>query len=337
MKIERPIPITIISGFLGSGKTSLLTHILESDHGMRIAVLVNDFGKLNIDAEQISTIEGETISLTNGCICCTIRDDLLTEVLRLFEKPIIPEHIIIEASGISDPSLIAHTFLMPAMQGVVEVDSIISLVDADQTLALDEQFKDLAQRQIRVADLILINKIDLVNESKLEKVRQYIKNTVAKTRIIETINGKAPLHVLLGTKTFDSTKTQSSAKGTDPEFQTWTYQNDNQFTFMALRKAIEDFPSSIYRVKGFIHLESTPEKQGVFHMTGGRAWLRFGKFWKQEERITRLVFIGKKGEIEPNIINAHFDQCQIKFSREKLKTSEPIMVKNMRALSIVFG
>ena len=337
MKIEKPIPITIISGFLGSGKTSLLTHILESDHGMRIAVLVNDFGKLNIDAEQISTIEGETISLTNGCICCTIRDDLLTEVLRLFEKTKIPEHIIIETSGISDPSLVAHTFLMPAMQGVVEVDSIISLVDADQTLALDEQFKDLAQRQIRVADLILINKIDLVHEAKLEKVHEYIKGKVAKTRIIETINGKAPLHVLLGTRTFDSAKTRNSVKGNDPEFQTWTYQNDKQFTFMALRKAIEDFPISIYRVKGFIHLESVPEKQGIFHMTGGRAWLRLGKYWEPENRKTRLVFIGKKGEIEPNTINAHFDQCQMNFSREKLELSEPIMIKDMRALSIVFG
>ena len=337
MTIENPIPITIISGFLGSGKTSLLTHILSSDHGKRIAVLVNDFGKLNIDAEQISTIEGETISLTNGCICCTIRDDLLTEVIKLFEKSPIPEHIIIETSGISDPTLVAHTFLMPAMQGVVQVDSIISMVDADQILTLDEQFRDLAQRQIKVADLILINKIDLVHKAKLEKVHQFINNIDVKNRILETINGKAPLQVLLGTRTFDGNKAISMAKGSDPKFETWTYENEMQFTFMAIRKAIEDFPSSIYRVKGFIYLESVPEKQGIFHMTGGRAWLRLGKYWNKEDRKTRLVFIGKNEEIEPETINAHFDQCQNNYSRKELETSKPIMVKNMRALSIVFG
>lgn len=337
MRIENPIPITIISGFLGSGKTSLLTHILSSDHGKKIAVLVNDFGKLNIDAEQISTIEGETISLTNGCICCTIRDDLLTEVLKLLEKKPLPEHIIIEASGISDPALVAHTFLMPAMQGVVEVDTIISMVDADQTLLMDDQFKGLAQRQIQVADLVIINKIDLVNESKLKTVREYIRNTVAKTRIIETINGQAPLSLVLGVGGFDINKSESLAKSKNIEFQTWTYQSDKQFTFMALRKAIEDFPKDIYRVKGFVHLESIPDKQGIFQMTGGRAWLRLGESWSKEDRKTRLVFIGVKGGIDPLEINLHFDHCLEKYCREELEKSKPILVKNMRALSIVFG
>ena len=337
LAITSPIPITIISGFLGAGKTSLLTYILESKHDKRIAVLVNDFGQLNIDAEQISTIEGETISLTNGCICCTIRDDLLTEVLKLFENKVVPEHIIIEASGISDPTLVAHTFLMPAMQGVVEVDSIISVVDSEQLLELDEQFKSLAQKQIRVADLILINKIDLVNTAKLKRVHQYVKRLSSKARILETVNSKAPLHLLLGTHSFDSNNIHDVDNRVHVEFDTWIYQSDEQFTFIAIRKALEDLPSSIYRVKGFIHLEAVPNNQGIFQMTGGRAWLRLGEFWHAEKRKTRLVFIGKKSFGHFKEINAHFDKCQQKYCREQLDKSPPIMIKDMKALSIVFG
>lgn len=335
--VASPIPITIISGFLGAGKTSLLKYILESQVDKRIAVLVNDFGQLNIDAEQISTIEGETVSLTNGCICCTIRDDLLTEVLRLFEKKMLPEHIIIEASGISDPTLVAHTFLMPAMQGVVEVDSIISVVDSEQFLDLDHQFKDLAQRQIKVADLILINKIDLINKDKLDRVRSQVKRLSPKARILETINSMAPLHLLLGTHSFDVNNIDKIGNKVHVEFKTWTYHSDEKFTFMAVRKALEDIPDSIYRIKGFIHLEAVPGNQGIFQMTGGRSWLRLGNFWQETERKTRLVFIGKKSIEDSHKINAHFDWCQQKYCREELEKSPPIMVKDMKALSIVFG
>ncbi len=337
MKIESPIPITIISGFLGSGKTSLLTHILASNHGKKMAVLVNDFGKLNIDAEQISMIEGETISLTNGCICCTIRDDLLTEVLRLFEKKEIPEHIVIEASGISDPTLVAHTFMMPAVQGVVEVDSIISVVDAEQFLDMDDRYIDLAHRQVKVADLILINKIDLVHKEKLNQVRHYINILSSDARIAETLNSRAPLPLLLGTHSFDSGKIEHNTERINIEFETWTYRSDEQFTFMAIRKALEDIPSQIYRAKGFIHLEAAPNHRGVFQMTGGRSWLRLGKFWNANDRYTRIVFIAKKSSVNPAEINAIFDRCQKDYNRESLEKSEPIIVKNMKTLSIVFG
>jgi len=337
LRIETPIPITIISGFLGSGKTSLLRHILLADHGKKIAVLINDFGQLNVDAELISTIEGETIGLTNGCICCTIRDDLLSEVLKLLERKELPDQIIIEASGISDPALVAHTFLMPAMQGVVEVDSIISVVDAAQILDMDDQLKKLALKQIRVADLLLINKIDLTNESKLSQVRDYVKKISNDVRMVETIRSQASLNIILGTHTFDQKKLLNVRERVDVKFETWTYESDKQFTFMAIRKALEKIPGSIYRMKGFVHLEAMPHNQGIFQMTGGRAWLRLGEFWKTEDRITRLVFIGKKNETCSESMIENLDKCQQKYCRENLDRSAPIMVENMKALSIIFG
>src|SRR5262245_14173064 len=114
-----PVPLTIIGGFLGAGKTSLVNHILTHSTGRRVAVLVNDFGAVNIDAKLIVSVEGETVSLANGCVCCTIRDDLLREVIKLLSREPRPDHIVVETSGVSRPVSVAETFLAPSAQGLV--------------------------------------------------------------------------------------------------------------------------------------------------------------------------------------------------------------------------
>lgn len=332
------VPITIISGFLGAGKTSLLSHILNSNQDKKLAVLVNDFGKLNIDSEIIVEIEGETISLTNGCICCTIRDDMLTEVLNLLSKEDPPEHIVIETSGVSDPTLVAHTFQMPAVQGLVEVESIISMVDADQLLSLDDDFKDLAHRQIHVADLLVINKIDLVDANRVESVRKYVRSICPKARMTESVLGQVDLEILFGVDRFDKIDLNDIRdENVSNRFETWMYSSEEPFTFLAIRKALEEIPVSIYRMKGFILLEGAPEEQGQFQMTGGRSWLRLGTAWESKIRLTRLVFIGAIG-VEKDTINALLDRCQKEYSREALeKKSEPVIVENHRALTVLFG
>ncbi|MGH1383658.1 CobW family GTP-binding protein [Kordia sp.] len=335
---KKAVPITIIAGFLGAGKTSLLTHILNADHGKRMAVLVNDFGTLNIDAELIVKVEGETVSLTNGCICCTIRDDLMTEVFKLLNQEVVPEHIMIETSGVSDPTLVAHTFQMQAIQGIVEVQSIISVVDADQTLALQNEFLELAIRQIKVADVIVINKVDLASARKKTELTAFIKEKVPNARIIEAIMGRVPLHLILNEARFNPDQLVETTQSHNLAFETWTYTSKEAFTFMAIRKALEKLPSSIYRAKGFIQLESAPEEQGVFQMTGERAWLRMGTHWESEKRSTRLVFIGKKESLNPTEINEHIDECQQTYSREALNTrTTPVKIENLNALKVLFG
>jgi len=126
-----PIPITILSGFLGAGKTSLLNHILHGDHGLRVGVLVNDFGEINIDAELIAGVSGNSVSLSNGCVCCSIRDDLVESTLQLVQGPDRPEYLILETSGVADPVSVSLTFVESELKSLIDVDSILTVVDAE--------------------------------------------------------------------------------------------------------------------------------------------------------------------------------------------------------------
>ena len=218
-----PTPLTILSGFLGAGKTTLLNHILHGDHGLKIAALVNDFGAINIDAQLVVGVEGDTVNLSNGCICCTIRGDLLKETLKLLQREDPPEYIIIETSGVSDPIAVANAFLMPETKPLVRLDSIIVVVDADQILTLDEDNSGLALDQIAVADIVVLNKVDLVAAEELEEIKtelmrriaprvkmrkvflnvvdiktDLVRRTAPEARILEVSYGQVPLELALG-------------------------------------------------------------------------------------------------------------------------------------------
>ncbi len=129
------VPFTILTGFLGAGKTTLLNRILSGDHGLRVGVLVNDFGSINIDAELVVGVDGNTMSLSNGCVCCQIRDDLIESVASLLERPETIEYILLEASGVADPAGLFVTFNDPNLRDRIRLDSVICVVDADQVFA----------------------------------------------------------------------------------------------------------------------------------------------------------------------------------------------------------
>ena len=313
----KQVPITIITGFLGAGKTTLLNYILNNNHGMRIAVLVNDFGSVNIDSELIIGVEGESVSLSNGCICCTIRDDLLKAVLGVIQRENPPEYIVIETSGVSDPFAVAETFMLPALRPFAAVDSIVTVVDAEQIRDLQGEQEVLAMDQISAADIIVMNKVDLVDKAGLSVARSFIREVVPDAHILEVTQGRAPLELLLGVGQYSIEKLQSREKrdvhvhGVETHahehehehadhtlvFNTWTYQTDEPLNYKALCEAIDNLPLTIFRSKGFVYLKEAPERKAVVHIVGKRAQLTFAGPWGESAPTTRLVFIGTQGGV----------------------------------------
>src|SRR5271167_3438178 len=199
------VPMTILTGFLGAGKTTLLNRILTGDHGLRVGVLVNDFGSINIDAELVVGVDGNMISLANGCVCCQIRDDLTESVTALLARPETVEYILLEASGVADPAGIFMTFTDPNLRDRIRLDSVICVVDADQVFAHPEYppLMQLKLHQVGFADMLVLNKVGLAGPARVGKVRAWLHEHFNRLRIVETNHCEVPYEILLGVGRFD--------------------------------------------------------------------------------------------------------------------------------------
>jgi len=196
---KRGMPVTIITGFLGSGKTTLLNHILQNQQDLKVAVLVNEFGDINIDSQLLVTVDENMMELSNGCICCTINDGLVDAVYSVLEKGDRIDYMIVETTGVADPLPIALTFLGTELQHLTRLDSILTVVDSEAFTA--EHFdSEAAYAQIMYGDIIILNKTDLVTEEKLQDLETYINKTKTKARILRSHLGIVPLPLILDVK-----------------------------------------------------------------------------------------------------------------------------------------
>ena len=205
MDTPQQLPVTIITGFLGSGKTTLLNHILSNQQGLKTAVLVNEFGEIGIDNELIVSTDENMVELNNGCICCTINNDLVDAVYKVLERPEKIDYLVVETTGLADPLPVALSFLSTELRDLTRLDSIITVVDA-ANYSLDLFTSEAAHSQIAYGDVILLNKTDLVPPAELEALEAKIQEVKEGARIIRTTRSQVPLPLILSVGLFETDK-----------------------------------------------------------------------------------------------------------------------------------
>ncbi|WP_024342424.1 CobW family GTP-binding protein [Bradyrhizobium japonicum] len=261
------IPVTVIGGFLGAGKTTFVNHLLATGTA-RTAVLVNDFGEVNVDMSLIASHDGDTMTLTNGCICCSIGTSFIDTMCRVLDAPVPYERIVIEASGVGDPWKIAEIALIePALR----LDQVIVIADGSRIVQLagDARVGDTVRSQFDRCDIVLLNKIDLVDADGLAAARAAVQGLRPELRIVETARGAMPALAQLETgPSLSGFRVDSpSLDGTDhgAQFSSWCYRRDGAFDRAALADALADMPPQLLRLKGSCRL-SGQDGRTIFQM-----------------------------------------------------------------------
>ena len=326
MQEANMVPVTILTGFLGSGKTTLLNRILKEEHGQKIAVIENEFGEVGVDNEIIETGDEQIVEMNNGCICCTVRGDLIRILGTLKEKrdqgALKFDRVVIETTGMADPGPVAQTFFTDEEIGnYYLLDSIITLVDAKHAPKQLDEFHE-AQEQVGFADRILLSKTDLTNEDETKSLVERLKRMNPRAPIKKVHFGNAPIAEVLDIRGFNL----NAILELDPQFLTdvqhehhdevesFVFRSDKPFNGDKLEQflsgMIQMYGPELLRYKGVLWMKGKPRRvvfQGVHMMMGGD----LGKPWaKGEKKSSLLVFIGKK--LPKDLFIAGLEECLAK-------------------------
>ena len=320
------ISATIITGFLGAGKTTLIRHLLRNANGVRIALIINEFGSLGVDKEILDGSGGQSckyesiIELANGCICCTVSDDFLPTIEMLLDKSEPPEHIIIEASGLALPKSLVQAFNWPEVRSRVSVNGVVAVVDGpavksglfaddvgevkrkhnvDQIIDHDNPLQEVFEDQLLCADIVVLNKSDLLDENDLTSVHRDILGTVKSgVKVMPAIRGEIDTGVILGIES----SIKSSSKDELPlhdhdEFESFVVDLDSvdDPNLLEVRIAKTAASHNVLRIKGFVEVAGK-EMRHVIQAVGPRIERYYDRPWRKvENRRSALVVIGETG------------------------------------------
>ena len=317
--VQPQIPVTVLTGYLGAGKTTLLNRLLTEEHGKRYAVIVNEFGEIGIDNELVVDADEEVFEMNNGCICCTVRGDLIRIIGNLLKRKGRFDAILLETTGLADPAPVAQTFFVDdEVKAVAKLDSIVTVVDAKNVLArLDDSHE--ATEQIAFADVLLLNKADLVPADELAALEARLRAINPTAVIHHTERCAIAPHEILDRRAFDLDRILAI----EPDFLGEdTHEHDDAVTSVALRETrpidgtkfnqwigtlLRERGQSILRSKGILDIKGQPDRlvfQGVHMLIDGGP----GKPWKDgETRDSKLVFIGR--DLDTTELKAGFAAC----------------------------
>ena len=316
------VPVTILTGFLGAGKTTLLNRILKEDHGRKIAVIENEFGEVGVDSEIIEKSDEQIVEMNNGCICCTVRGDLIKILGSLKDKrasgALKFDRVIIETTGMADPGPVAQTFFTDEdIGGYYLLDSILTVVDAKHATSQLDEFTE-AQQQVGFADRILLSKSDLVSENDVKILSERIRRMNPRAPVKKVHFGEMPIEEILDIRGFNL----NAILELDPEFlvdthhehhdevESFVFRSEKAFNGDKLEQflsgMIQVYGPDLLRYKGVLWMKGNPRRvvfQGVHMMMGGD----LGKPWGRDKKQSVMVFIGKK--LPKDLFLAGLEEC----------------------------